>query len=109
MFDSILERLGFGRRKATVQTLRLEVIAEQVREFNEAKAQINQKIGTLETKTDELDDTIHKTLDMTRENQQRLTGIEDSLQRIISISEATMARKGQAVRADNPPEGPKGP
>ena len=96
MFDSILSMLGLGRRKESKTTVRLEVIAKQIEEFNESKKQINAKIDTLESKTDELGQEITKTLDMTKENQDRLNNIEDSLDRIISLTEKMMSAKPAA-------------
>jgi hypothetical protein len=95
MIRSILERLGLVStlRKQTVTTVRLDVYAEQVREFNEAKKQINDKIETLEERTKVLDDTVSKTLGMTRENQSRLDSIEENLEKVLAISEAIIKHK----------------
>jgi len=103
MFSSILERLGLGVRKKSVTTVRLEIIAEQVKEFNETKRQLNDKINVLETKTTELDETVSKTLDLTRDNQSRLENIEKNLERIIVMSEATVL--GKAVPTSKPAGG----
>jgi hypothetical protein len=95
MFRPILERLGIlGRKpKQTVSTVRLEIIAEQVREFTRAKEEMSHKLDTLETKTNQLDQALNKTLDMTRENQQRLDNIEGNLEKVIAISEALLKSK----------------
>ena len=76
-----------------MQTVRLEIIAEQVKEFNEAKEKINDKITTLETKTEKLDDPLCETLDLTKENQTRLTSIEESIMKVLELSENMLAGK----------------
>ena len=93
MLDSILNILGLGRKKELKTTVRLEVIQKQIEEFNESKKQINEKIDTLETKTDALGSEISKTLDMTRDNQTRLNSIEENLLRIIDLTEKRMPPK----------------
>jgi len=101
MIRSILSKLGlgglFGRRE-TVATVRLDIIAEQVKEFNEVKRQINDKISNLESRTQELDLTVSKTLEITRENQDRLANIEESMGKIIMMSEALIGGGQSAVR-----------
>jgi len=101
MIRSILSRLGLGGllgRRETVTTVKLEIIAEQVRNFNETKRQLNDKINNLESKTQELDLTVSKTLALTRENQNRLSNIEDSLERIITMSEAVIGGQPEPTR-----------
>jgi len=93
MLDSILNILGLGRKKELKTTVRLEVIQKQIEEFNESKKQINEKIDTLETKTDALGSEISKTLDMTRDNQTRLNSIEENLLRIIDLTQKMMPPK----------------
>jgi chromosome segregation ATPase len=107
MFDSILRVFGFGAKKELKTTVRLEVIQKQIEEFNESKKQINEKINTLENKTDELGEEITKTLEMTRDNQSRLSNIESSLERIISLSEAVIV--GKSVKAANTDSGSAAP
>jgi exonuclease VII small subunit len=101
MIRSILGKLGLGGllgRKKTVTTVRLEIIAEQVREFNESKQHLNHKITDLESKTQRLDETVSETLGITRENQDRLNSIEDNLEKIIQISEGLIARSPQLLK-----------
>lgn len=96
MFASLLERLGLGgRKKPSVSTIRLEIIAEQVKEFNKAKEEMNHKLDTLENRTNSLDQTLSKTLDMTRDNQHRLEYIEGNIEKVIAISEALLKTKAE--------------
>ncbi|MFH0863197.1 MAG: hypothetical protein V1875_09255 [Candidatus Altiarchaeota archaeon] len=107
MLDSILGFFGLVKRKELKTTVRLEVIQKQIEEFNESKRQINDKIGTLENKTDVLGSEVSKTLDMTKENQARLNSIEDNLQRIIALTERMMpAKQADGVKkgADGAPQ-----
>jgi len=96
MFEGLLRLLGFGGARKTVTTVRLDIIAEQVKEFNEAKREINDKINVLEDRTSKLDDTVAETLEMTRDNQSRLRSIEENMDKLIHISEAALT--GGAVR-----------
>ncbi len=100
MFEGLFRLLGFGGARKTVTTVRLDVMAEQVKEFNEAKQEINDKIHVLEDRTSKLDNTVAETLEMTRENQTRLRSIEENMDRLIHISEAAL--KGAAA---HPPGG----
>ena len=106
MLLSILGRLGLYRPKSrkTVTTVRLDIIAEQVREFNEAKRQINDKITVLESKTSELDAAVLKTLDLTLENESRLDNIEKNLGKIVAMSEAYLAGKVNQASGYQPAE-----
>jgi hypothetical protein len=98
MLGGILRRLGLGRPRDSQAVLQLEVIARQVKEFNEAKEQIDTKISSLETKACELDGTVSKTLEITRENQMRLENIESNLNKIAALSEAYIT--GKAPQAE---------
>ena len=80
----------------------MDIIAEQVKEFNEAKKQINKKINTLENKTTELDHVITETRDLTQENKERLDNIEASLRRMVEISESVLTNKMPAGKAAEP-------
>jgi SMC interacting uncharacterized protein involved in chromosome segregation len=94
MFDSILRLFGLGGGKKELKaTVRLEIIQKQIEEFNESKKQINEKINSLEGKTDELGQEITKTLDITKENQASLDNIEESLQKIIGLTEKMIVSK----------------
>jgi chromosome segregation ATPase len=93
VFRSLLSKLGFGSKRREVSQVKLDIIADQVKEFEAAKKQINTKLHTLEERTEELDSTIHEALDMTRENQGRLLSIEDDLERIVEMSERIVAAK----------------
>jgi len=104
MLDSILNLLGLGRKNELKTTVRLEVIQKQIEEFNESKKQINDKIDTLETKTDALGSEVSKTLDMTRDNQTRLNSIEENLQKIIDLTQKMIPAK----HADGGKEGADG-
>ncbi|MFH1055941.1 MAG: hypothetical protein V1744_07620 [Candidatus Altiarchaeota archaeon] len=96
MIHSILVKLGLLKPRGgeAVTTIRLDIIAEQVKEFNEAKRQINDKIHNLESKTDSLGETVSKTLEMGRENKKRLDSIEESMQKLVDLS-AALLREGE--------------
>jgi uncharacterized phage infection (PIP) family protein YhgE len=109
MLNSLFRKLAFWapKRKPTYSTIRLEVVAQQVKEFNEAKKEINTKITTLQDKTTELDRTISKTLEMTRDNQHRLNSIEENLQKLLDMSEALVKGKpAQSLKSQEPKAGP---
>ena len=101
MLRSILDKLGLGggRRTAT-STIRLEIVAEQVREFGRGKRLLSEKVGSLETKTGELDSALSRTLQITRQNQDRLGSIEESLKQAIALSERIIAEKPKARSGD---------
>jgi exonuclease VII small subunit len=103
MFN-ILERIGLGwifRPKKDVKTVRLDIIAEQVREFNEAKKELNNRISSLESRTMEIDNTLDETLGITKENQRRLVSMEENMNRIIQVSEALLGKGMQVEVADD--------
>jgi uncharacterized protein Yka (UPF0111/DUF47 family) len=101
----LFERFGLGKpAKKTVSTVRLEVVAEKVRQFNEAKQEINDKIHTLEERTDRLDNTLSETLEATRNNQRRLTNIEENMQKIADMSEALIAARQKTGESEGAQE-----
>ncbi len=100
MFDSILRIFGLGGGKKELKaTVRLEVIQKQIEEFNESKKQINSKIDTLESKTDELGHEISKTLDLTKENRNRLDSIEENMKKMVELTEKMIAAKEKGPAA----------
>ena len=96
----ILDKLGLGglfHRKTEVKTVRLDIIAEKVKEFNEAKKEMDTRINSLEERATEIDKNMNETLNMSKVNQERLSRIEDNINRMINMSEKLL--KTNAGRA----------
>lgn len=104
MFGRILSFFGLGKKREVRTTVRLEVIQKQIDEFNESKKQINDKIISLEGKADELGGEVSKTLDMTKDNQARLESIEESLKRIMAMTEKMAPAKLVEEKAEGSPQ-----
>ncbi len=93
---SILKKIGLDRllkRKTEVKTVRLDIIAEQVKQFNEAKKEMTNRIDHLEEKAVEIDKTLEATLDISKHNQERLTSMEENMNKILALSEGLLKKE----------------
>lgn len=102
----MLSRLGLlkGKPDKAAASSAGEYKTEMPGGFQETKVVLDQKIQSLESKTEDLDKTLSNTLTMTHENREKLNQIEADLEKLIKASEEIL---GKLSKENQPPQSPQ--
>lgn len=114
MIQGLLNKLNpanWGRQRKK-KTIKLEVVASKMEEFQKQKKVLDNRIGQLEGKSDEMQDALKQTLDLTCDNQKRLDGIEDAMEKMIEMASKMVSpggvgeEKGDSTEESEPKPAP---